>query len=100
MKTVEALIVLAVIGVSVVALTGMLGRAIGRRLALRRAEDAPWELVEHSDGEQVCVYAERPGEDRLLIGAAPFAAMDFDVKIRVLRAEGYERVYALNERNK
>lgn len=59
-----------------------------------------WFVEEESDGEQVCVYACRPGEDHLLIGAVPFAARDFDSRLYELRAEGREKVYALNQASK
>jgi hypothetical protein len=89
-KAVEAFVLLAVLALIVVLLL---------RAGVRRWRDsrAPWELDEHSDGERVCIYASRPGEDRLLIGAAPFKAQDFDCQLYEIRAEGRAKVYALNQ---
>lgn len=100
MKAVEAIVVLVVIGgLALIALV-LIGRSVGRMLRRRREQDAPWELTEHSDGEQLVVYAERPGENKLLIGAAPFAAIDFDSQVYELRSKGNTQVYVLNERNR
>lgn len=96
MKTVVAIFFLAVAAVVVLLLLAAAVRAIARRYGERRDEHAPWELAEHSDGEQVCVYAERPGDERLLIGAAPFGSTDFDSQLYEVRAQGREKVYALN----
>ena len=99
MKAAEAIVLLAVAaGLGVALILAGSHRAAGwwRARQLRRA---PWQLTEHSDGEQVCVYAERPGEDQLLIGAAPFAARDFEDQLYQLRADGRERVYALNQKD-
>lgn len=100
MKAVEAIVVLVVVIILAGLALAVLARSVGRLLARRRAEHAPWELTEHSDGEQIVVYAERPGEDKLLIGAAPFAANDFDSQLWELRSEGKIQVYVLNERTK
>lgn len=99
MKAVEAIFLLALFCVLVGAALLYGARAVGRLLARRRQQHAPWQLTEHSDGEQVCVYAERPGE-RLLVGAAPFAAQDFDLQLYELRNEGDLRTRALNENHR
>lgn len=91
--------VLAVAGVSLGLVLLWLGRATGRLLRRRRNAHAPWELAEHSDGDTVVVYAERPGEDKLLIGAASFDANDFDSQLWELRSKGRNQVYVLNEGN-
>jgi len=96
-KAVEALVVLAVLGVLFMVAVVLVGERVGKWLARQRRAHADWELVEESNGEQVVVYAERPGQDRLLIGAATFAAIDFDVQLWELRSKGREQVYALNQ---
>jgi hypothetical protein len=88
-KAVEAIIVLAVVGGAVV---------FGLSTLLRRARErrAPWRMVEDSDGEQVTVYACRPGHERLLLGSVPISAQDFDSQLYELRAEGEQKLAALN----
>jgi hypothetical protein len=62
----------------------------------RREAGAPWRMVEDSDGEAISVFAARPGQERLLIGYVPFGAPDFDSRLYELRAEGREKLVALN----
>lgn len=97
MKFAEAffvLVLLAGAAVLVCYVSAAAGRAVGRWW--KRHHDAEWEMVEESDGELVSILAER-GDERLLIGAAPFAADDFDSRLYGLRAEGKAKVYTLNE---
>lgn len=94
MKAAEFLFLVVVAGTAVVLVVGSWVSKARHRRALRRA---PWVLDEESDGELVNVYAIKPGEERLLIGAAPFSSDDFDARLYELRAEGRAKVYALNE---
>jgi len=71
--------------------------AIVAMVRRRREAGAPWRMVEDSDGEAISVFAARPGQERLLIGYVPFAAQDFDSRLYELRAEGREKLVALNE---
>ncbi len=82
----------------VVLLSGLAAAIAAARAWMRRrwAADAPWRLNEESDGEMVSLYAERPGQQRLMIGAVPFASSDFDFRIEELRAEGQGKLAALN----
>lgn len=96
MKAAEAVFVIAL----VIIIIGVLRELI--RLAWRawhRRRHQRWHIEEQSDGEMVAVFAERPGE-KLLIGAVPFAADDFDTRLYGLRAEGRAKVYTLNEGRK
>lgn len=93
MKAVVAFIVLFVVAVMVLAIVGLLLRAAVQRW---RAVHAPWEMDEESDGEGVRVLAVREGEESLLIGYVPFAALDFDARLYEVRAEGRSKVFALN----
>lgn len=100
MKGAEVFFVLVLIagGVALFAFacraTWQLGRDLYRHW--RRDHRPPWEIREESDGELVEVLAVS-GEERLLIGAAPFASSDFEDQLYELRAAGREKVYALNE---
>ena len=62
----------------------------------RRDRRAPWRLIEHSDGEVLTVYADRPRRDRLLIGSVAIADEDFDERLHDLRVEGRQRLLVLN----
>lgn len=62
----------------------------------RRLKRAPWELAEHSDGELLTVFAERPGEERILIGAEACANRDFEYRIEEVRSRGRQKIAALN----
>lgn len=97
MKAVEAIVVLLVLGTAFVT-----AAVASLRAGLRwwRARHSPWEMEEHSDGEGVRVVANRPGDDDLLIGYVPFGAPDFDSKLYELRAEGRQKVYVLNQRER
>lgn len=89
MKAVEAILVIALVLLVIVYATLTV---VNRRRAAR----APWRMVEDSDGEAIQVSAARPGQERLLIGYVPFAAPDFDSRLYELRAEGREKLLALN----
>lgn len=90
MKFVAAIVVLAfLIGVYVVA------EATYRNLKARKAR---WEIQEDADGEQVTLYAAKPGCDRLLVGAVPFAAADFEERMIGLREDAADRIGTLNTR--
>ena len=97
MKAATAILILLVLAVVCVLLIGRFVRSAWRRRSERRA---PWQMVEESDGEQLCIYASRPGNERLLIGAAAFAARDFEQDLYELRAVGREKVYALNQKGR
>lgn len=89
MKTAVAILVIALL----VALAVYVAISTVRK---RRDERAPWKMVEDSDGEAIQVFAARPGQERLLIGYVPFAAADFDSRLYELRAEGRQKLLALN----
>ena len=89
MKTAVAILVIALLAALVV----YVALATLRR---RREARAPWKMVEDSDGEAIQVFAARPGQERLLIGYVPFAAPDFDSRLYELRAEGRQKLVALN----
>jgi hypothetical protein len=95
MRAVEALFLIAVIVLigwgAVTATRSVAGGARRRRLA-----HSPWRLSERSDGEQLVIYAERPDEQPLLVAAVAFAAHDFGSRVEEARAEGAEKVAALN----
>lgn len=100
MKAVEAVFVIALVAIACVAAWQMAKAAwrltkSGYR-SWRASRHPPWHMVEEADGELVEVVAES-GEERLLIGAVPFAAEDFDSRLYGLRAEGRAKVYTLNE---
>jgi hypothetical protein len=99
MRAVEAVFVLAILLVGIV-VTARLVRAAWHAARERLEEGAEWELDEVSDGTQVLVYADHPREERLLIGAVSFGAEDFDSRLYELRAQGREKVYALNQRER
>jgi hypothetical protein len=82
-KVIGALLVIAFV---VLVMYGLfrLGQLIVRAIQRR----GPWKMVEDSDGEQVVIRAERPEH---------FGAMDFDGRLYELRAQGQEKVYALNQ---
>jgi hypothetical protein len=91
MRAVEALFLIALIALAVwLAYTSM------RSVSGRRSRTAPWRLAERSDGEQLVIYAERPAEQPLLVAAVPFGAGDFGTRVEEARAEGAEKVAALN----
>jgi hypothetical protein len=89
-KAVEAILVIALLILLVVYATLTV-------LNRRREARAPWRMVEDSDGEAIQLFAARPGQERLLIGYVPFAAPDFDSRLYELRAEGRQKLLALNE---
>lgn len=102
MKIAEAVFVMAVFFSVLVTLTIIVIRPVGRAALRRyrawRDKRTPWELSDpESDGEMAYVYAKRPGEEHLLIGAVPIAAADFDARLYVVKAEGRMKVAALNE---
>jgi hypothetical protein len=91
-KTVIALVLIAIlVALAVLALVTLLQRA--------RAARAPWRMEEDSDGEAISVYAIRPGREPLLIGSVAFADEDFDSRLYELRAQGRQKLLALNARN-
>lgn len=67
----------------------------GRRRALQRGR---WSLEEGGDGERVTVHAVHPAHPPLLVGAVPIADPDFAQRLEDVRAEGEEKVVALNSR--
>lgn len=94
MKTLTAIVLLLIVAAVVVVIVG---GAVRRAIRRWREKRAPWVMVEDSDGEAVKVLAEKPGDERLLIGYVPFGAADFDARLYEVRAEGREKVYALNQ---
>jgi hypothetical protein len=92
---VRALLLLVVLVLLVVAAV-MLVRATAARRRERARRGGLWRLDEDSDGEMIAVYAVHPVKERLLIGAVPFAAPDFDFRIEELRSEGRAKLVALN----
>lgn len=96
MRALLALIFLVLVAALVlwVAREGL--RSLSRIRARRRAAQQPWQIDEHSDGELVTVYAVKPGEERLVIGAAAFAANDFDYRVEEVRSQARLKVAALN----
>jgi hypothetical protein len=95
MRAVEALFVIALL-----VLAGWAVMTAGRSWSGRRARHRPWRLNERSDGEQLVVYAERPGEQSLLVEAVPFGARDFSTRVEEARAAGAEKIAALNSRRR
>ena len=91
MKAVEVIVVLAVVG-------GAIVFAVSTMLRRKREERAPWRLIEDSDGDVVTVYGCRPGHERLLLGSVPVADDNFDARLSELRAEGEQKLVALNDR--
>jgi len=89
-KTAVAILVIAL-------LLALAMYAVVTMVRRRRDAGAPWRMVEDSDGEAISVFAARPGQERLLIGYIPFAAQDFDSRLYELRAQGREKLLALNE---
>jgi hypothetical protein len=94
-KALTAIALLAFLAAGGAAVTVATLRRYLRRRELRRT---PWELEERSDGELLHVFATRPGEEDLLIGAVPFASNDFDYRIETVRSDGERKVTALNNR--
>jgi hypothetical protein len=90
-RAVEALFIIALL---VLAGWGLMTLAGGARR--RRLSRSPWRLHERSDGEQLVIYAERPDEQPLLVAAVAFAAEDFGSRVEEARAQGAEKVAALN----
>ena len=90
MKVLVALVVLALLVLLVLALA--------RAISSRTRATGRWALDESSDGELVTVLAVHPGKERLLIGSVPIAAADFAQRLEDVRAEGEEKVVALNAR--
>jgi hypothetical protein len=88
-KTAVAILVIAL-------LVALVLYAVVSTIRRRREARAPWRMVEDSDGEAIQVFAARPGQERLLIGSVPFAAPDFDSRLYELRAEGRQKLLALN----
>lgn len=64
-----------------------------------RARRAPWTLREESDGEALALLAVRPGQKPLVVGRVPFGAADFDSQLYEARAEGRDKVQALNQKS-
>ena len=93
----RVLLVLAVL-VLLVAAAILLARSLAARRRERQRVSGRWTLDERSDGELVSVLAVHPAQEPLLIGAVPFAAADFDFRIEELRAEGRQKLAALNAR--
>ena len=91
----KALLVLVVLALLVAAVI-LLARALAARRQQRRRLTGHWTLDERSDGELVSVLAVHPEQEPLLIGAVPFAAGDFDFRIEEVRAEGRQKLAALN----
>ena len=91
MRLIEALFVLALIVAAV-----WLASTAFRGASGRRARHRPWRLAERSDGEQLVIYAERAAQEPLLVAAVPFGAADFGTRVEEARAEGAEKVAALN----
>jgi len=87
----KALLVLIVL-----LLLALVALAVLRAVAARQRDRGTWRLDEDSDGELVSVYAVHPVKERLLIGAVPFAAADFDFRIEEVRSEGRAKLVALN----
>jgi len=83
--------ILALVVLLVVA--GYLLLGVVRRKRDRRA---PWRLIEHSDGEVLAVYADRPGRERMLIGSVAIADEGFDDRLHDLRVEGRQKLLVLN----
>jgi hypothetical protein len=88
-KTAVAILVIAL-------LVALVLYTLATTVRRRREARAPWRMVEDSDGEAIRVFAVRPGHERLLIGSVPFAAPDFDSQLYELRAEGRQKLVALN----
>jgi hypothetical protein len=88
-KTAVAILVIAL-------LVALVLYAVLSTVRRSREARAPWRMAEDSDGEAIRVYAARPGQARLLIGSVPFAAPDFDSQLYELRAEGRQKLAALN----
>lgn len=78
------------------AIAWLVARAIAARQARLVKAGERWTLEEDSDGELVSVFAVHPGKDKLLIGAVPISATDFSQRIEDVRADGHEKVTALN----
>jgi hypothetical protein len=91
MRLIEALFVLALIVLAIWLASTALRGASGRR-----ARHSPWQLAERSESERLVIYAERPGEQPLLVAAVPFGAEDFGMRVEEARAEGAEKLAALN----
>ena len=68
-------------------------------LSTQRARSAPWALREQSDGEALTVLAVKPGQKPLVVGRIPFGAADFDSQLYEARAEGRDKVQALNQKS-
>lgn len=96
MKAVEALFLMAVVGGVCVAGLGLWVKTLKAARHRRLARRQPWQLEEHSDGELLVIYAVKPNESPLLIGAVPFAANDFNSRIEDVRSAGCEKVIGLN----
>lgn len=100
MRIIVAMIfILALIGGTMLVATYISAGAEGVRAKLRRKQrrTGMWELEEESDGEQVVVYCLEPGtQNRLLVGAAPFAAQDFDMQLELLRSNARQKLVTLN----
>jgi hypothetical protein len=93
-RFVAAAAVLLVIVVILLAVAVIVTRSMGEKRLSRRG----WELQERSDGEQISVYATKPGSEEPLLGSVQVAAPDFDMRLYELRAEADERVRVLNDR--
>lgn len=90
------LVVVALAVLAAVALLLLAAAVIRRGVRRWRQGRSPWSLDERSDGEQLCLYAAKPGEQEMLIGAVPLAAQEFEKRLHDLRARGREKVGALN----
>ena len=92
MKALRVLVGLALL----VAAAIVLARSLAARRRERQRVGGRWTLDERSDGELVSVLAVHPVQEPLLIGAVAFAADDFDFRIEELRAQGRQKLAALN----
>ena len=90
MRAVVAILLIAALVIAALVVAVMLLRSWRRRRA-------PWELREESDGETLAVLAVRAGQKTLEVGRVPFGAADFDSRLYEARAEGREKVQALNQ---
>jgi hypothetical protein len=58
--------------------------------------DEPWHLEEHPDGDYMAVYAVKPGEERIWLGATAIAAEDFDQQMELIRSRARVKLVAMN----
>ena len=80
-------------------LIGLMATRLYNTYVRSRVAADRWRLVEESDGELLSVYAALPGHadsERILVGAVPCAASDFEYRIEEVRSEGRMKLAALN----